>query len=158
MNINIICIGKLKEKYWQSAIQEYIKRLGPYCNIKIVELKESRLPSNASLLDERKVVETEGDKILEKICENDYTIALEIEGKMFSSLDFAQKIEKVAFEKSTIDFIIGGSLGLSEKVGKRADLCLSFGRITFPHQLARVVLVEQIYRAFKINNNEKYHK
>ncbi len=158
MNINIICIGKLKEKYWQAAIQEYLKRLGSYCKVQIIELKETKLPSNPSSSDEKKVIETEGERIIERINETDFVISMEIEGEELSSDELAKKIEKVSFEKSTIDFVIGGSLGLSDRVKKRADMSLSFGRITLPHQLARVVLAEQIYRAFKIINNEKYHK
>lgn len=158
MNINIICIGKLKEKYWEAAVREYLKRLSPYCNVRILELKESRLPSNPSVADEKKAKEEEGEAILGKINDNDYVISLEIGGEGLSSAELAKRIKKTAFEKFTVDFVIGGSLGLSEKVSKRADMKFSFGQITLPHQLARVVLMEQIYRVFKINNNEKYHK
>lgn len=158
MNINVICIGKIKEKYWTSAIVEYSKRLSRFCTLKIVELKEAPLPKNASPADEQKVIEKEGEEILEKINDTDFVIALEVEGKLHSSEELAREIESAAFGHSTIDFVIGGSLGLSRGVKRRADLGLSFGRITLPHQLARVVLFEQIYRAYKINNNETYHK
>ena len=158
MNVNIICIGKLKEKYWTAAIDEYAKRLGSYCTFRIIELKEARLPKNASQTDEQNVMRTEGEDILGKIRDGDYVVALEVEGRLLDSVELARELETAAFSHSTLDFVIGGSLGLSDAVKKRADLGLSFGRITLPHQLARVVLAEQIYRSFKIMNNETYHK
>ena len=158
MNINVICIGKLKEKYWTEAIQEYSKRLSAYCSVKIVELKEAKLPKNASPADELNVINKEGEDILSRISDGDYVVALEVEGKLLESPELAREVEAAAMRHSTIDFVIGGSLGLSAAVKRRANLGLSFGRITLPHQLARVVLLEQIYRAFKINNNETYHK
>lgn len=159
MNINVICIGKLKEKYWKDAIAEYSKRLSGYCSFKIIELKESKLPANASPADELKVMENEGRSILGKIGDSDYVVALEVEGKLLDSPELAKKMQSTfASGKSTIDFIIGGSLGLSDGVKKRADFGLSFSRMTFPHQMMRVVLLEQIYRGFKIINNEAYHK
>ncbi len=158
LQINIICIGKLKEKYWEAACAEYMKRLGAYCDVSIVELKEEKLPSNPSAADERNVKEAEGKAILGRISKGEYVIAMDLRGKELSSEDLAGKIRDTAFTHSTIDFIIGGSLGLSEEVIKRADLRFSFGRITLPHQLARVVLLEQIYRASKINAGETYHK
>lgn len=158
LNIRIICIGKLKEKYWEAASSEYIKRLGAYCAVETVELKEDKLPANPSPADEQKVIENEGAAILQKINRSDLVIALDIKGKELASGELAKQIEKASFTHSTIDFIIGGSLGLSDEVKKRADLRLSFGKITLPHQLARVVLLEQIYRAFKINAGEVYHK
>lgn len=158
LDIRIICIGKFKEKYWEAASAEYKKRLGAYCNISVIEEKEERLPSNPSAADEQKVKEAEGRSLLGKIAKGDYVIAMDIKGKELSSEDLAHKISDIAFTHSTIDFIIGGSLGLSDEVLKRADLRFSFGKITLPHQLARVVLLEQIYRAFKINAGETYHK
>lgn len=158
MNINVICIGKLKEKYWTAAIEEYSKRLGGYCSLKIVELKESKLPKNAGAADELNVINKEGEEILAKIGDGDYVVALEVEGQLLESPELAHEIEAASMRHSTIDFVIGGSLGLSTAVKRRANLGMSFGRITLPHQLARVVLLEQIYRAFKINNNETYHK
>ena len=158
LNIRVICIGKLKEKYWDAACEEYIKRLGSYCSLEIVELKEDRLPANPSPADEQKVIENEGTSILTKIKKSDFVIALDIKGRELSSEGLAERIENTAFTHDTIDFIIGGSLGLSGDVKSRADLALSFGKITLPHQLARVVLLEQIYRAFKINAGETYHK
>ena len=158
LNIRVICIGKLKEKYWDAACEEYIKRLGSYCSLEIVELKEDRLPANPSPADEQKVIENEGASILAKIKKSDFVIALDIKGREHSSEELAERIKNTAFTHDTIDFIIGGSLGLSGDVKSRADLALSFGKITLPHQLARVVLLEQIYRAFKINAGETYHK
>lgn len=159
MNINIICIGKLKEKYWVDACDEYMKRLRAYTGIKIIELKEAKLPKNASLKDESNVLKKEGRSILGKISEDDFVITMEIEGKMLDSPEFSQKIISI-FEdrKSTIDFIIGGSNGLSDAVKMRSDFAISFSKMTFPHQMARVVLLEQIYRAYKIANGETYHK
>ena len=130
VNINIICVGKLKEKYWTDAAAEYVKRLSRYCRIRIVELKEERLPDNASASEEEYVKTAEGRSILKSLSADSYVIAL----------------------------IIGGSLGLSDEVRKRADFKLSFSSMTFPHQMMRVILLEQIYRAFKISRREPYHK
>ena len=159
MKIRIICIGKLKEKYWTSAAAEYSKRISGYANIEIVELKESKLPSNPSEADENSVLIREGQNILGKIKESDYVIAMEVEGEQLDSVELAKKIQ-CAFDtkSSTVNFIIGGSLGLSDKVKKRANYGLSFSKLTFPHQMARIMLLEQIYRAFKINSGETYHK
>ena len=158
LNIRIICVGKFKEKYWEAASAEYIKRLGAYCSISVTEVREEKLPANASAADERNVIDAEGRSILSKVAKGDWVIALDVRGRELSSEDIAGKIRETAFTHSTIDFIIGGSLGLSDEVKRRADLRLSFGKITLPHQLARVVLLEQIYRAFKINAGETYHK
>lgn len=159
MNIQIICIGKLKEKYWTDAIAEYAKRLSRYCNLEIVELKESRLPDKAGAAEEENVKLEEGRAILKAIKEGTFVVTLEILGKQLSSPELAQKIESLSIEgKSNVAFVIGGSLGLSSEVSKRADYKLSFSRMTFPHQMMRVVLLEQIYRSFKIIKNETYHK
>ena len=159
MNIRIICIGKLKESYWRDAVTEYSKRLSSYCDLEIVELKEARLPANAGFAEEEQVKLTEGRDILSKIDKIDFVISLEIKGKSQSSEAFAAKLKYLALSgKSTIDFVIGGSLGLSSEVSARADMKLSFSDMTFPHQMIRVILLEQIYRAFKINKNEPYHK
>jgi len=158
LNIRIICVGKFKEKYWEAASAEYMKRLGSYCNVSVVEVKEEKLPSHASRADEENVIVKEGKSILEKIGAGDFVIALDIGGRELSSEAFAAKIADISFNASTVDFIIGGSLGLSAEVKSRAGLRMSFGPITLPHQLARVVLLEQIYRAFKINAGETYHK
>ena len=158
LNIKIICVGKFKEKYWEAASAEYMKRLGAYCNVSVIEVKEEKLPAHASRADEENVIIKEGKSILDKIAAGDYVIALDIGGKELSSEDLAAKIAETSFTSSTMDFVIGGSLGLSKDVKSRAALRLSFGRITLPHQLARIVLLEQIYRAFKINAGETYHK
>ena len=159
MNINIICIGKLKEKYWSDAIIEYSKRLGRYCTLKIKELKEDRLPDNASEAEERNVKINEGKSIIKTIGDSSYVIVLDVRGKELSSEALSAKINDLALGgSSNIDFIIGGSLGLSDEVIKRADFRLSFSPMTFPHQMMRVILLEQIYRSFKIIKNETYHK
>lgn len=159
MNIQIICIGKLKEKYWNEAILEYSKRLKRFCNLSIVELKESRLCENPSAKDEEKVKEKEGESILSAIKKDTYVVTLEIKGKELDSEELAEKIETLGIDGiSDITFVIGGSLGLSIEVSNRADFKLSFSRMTFPHQMMRVFLLEQIYRSFKIINNETYHK
>ncbi len=159
MNITVICIGKLKEEYWRNASDEYMKRLSGYCSPRIVELKESRLPQNAGSADEEHVKEAEGQEILSKISPDRYVITLEIRGEKTSSEQFAAKLRNLALGGvSDIVFVIGGSLGLSEAVSRRADMKLSFSDMTFPHQMMRVILLEQIYRAFKIIRGEPYHK
>ena len=159
MNIQIICIGKLKEKYWTDAIKEYSKRLSRFCTLDIVELKESLLPANASAADEEKVKSEEGKEILKAIRDGAYVITLEIRGKALSSEELAAKIDDLGLTgRSNVAFVIGGSLGLSPEVSKRADFKLSFSKMTFPHQMMRVILLEQIYRSFKINRHETYHK
>lgn len=158
LNIKLIAVGKLKERYWQDACSEYVKRLGAYCNVDIIEVKEENLPANASEADERNVIDAEGRSLLDKISKGDYVIALDVNGKKISSEDIARSIADISFTHSSLAFIIGGSLGLSDELKSRADARLSFGSITLPHQLARVVALEQIYRAFKINAGETYHK
>lgn len=159
MRIHIICIGKLKERYWSDAVSEYQKRLSKYCDLEITELKEARLPDKASPAQEATVVEEEGRSILKHVKDGSYVISLEIQGKNLSSEELATKIESLPLAgKSHITLIIGGSLGLSKEVSKRADFKLSFSKMTFPHQMMRVILLEQIYRAFKIIKNETYHK
>lgn len=159
MNISIICVGKLKEKYWSGAVSEYSKRLKRFCNLEIIELKETRLPDKAGAAEEEAVKESEGTDILKKIKDNMYVIALEVQGKKLSSEKLAEKMDRLALDgHSNIAFVIGGSLGLSKAVSSRADYSLSFSDMTFPHQMMRVILLEQIYRSFKINHNETYHK
>lgn len=159
MNINIIAIGKLKEKYWVDAVKEYSKRLGSYCTLNITELKESPLRANPSPADEEAVKKAEGADILSRIKSSDYVITLEIKGKALSSEQLASKIDDLGINgKSSIVFVIGGSLGLSAEVSRRADFKLSFSSMTFPHQMMRVILLEQIYRSFKIIRHEAYHK
>ena len=159
MDINVICIGKLKERYWEDAIAEYSKRLRPYCGLRITELKESLLKKNAGPAEEEEVKYNEGQEILQKIGPKDYVITLEIKGKKMSSEQLSEKLTELGLVgSSTIDFVIGGSLGLSPEVSRRADFKLSFSDMTFPHQMMRVILLEQIYRSFKIQRGEPYHK
>ena len=159
MNIRIICIGKLKEKYWQDASNEYIKRLKPFCNIEIVELKEYKITKNPSPKDEEIVKIKEGEAILSKIKDGDYVISLEILGKQISSEMMAEKLIGITNQGySDFDFVVGGSLGLSDEVSKRANFKLSFSLMTFPHQMMRIILLEQIYRSFMINKGTSYHK
>lgn len=160
LKVNIVCIGKIKEKYFTDALGEYAKRLSAFCRFQVVELSEEKIRSNtpnAAQIDE--VLRAEGQRILQKLGAADYVVALCIEGKLLSSEELAQRLDQIALSgKSTVDFIIGGSYGLSGEVKRRADLRLSMSRMTFPHQLARVLLSEQIYRAFEISTNGKYHK
>ncbi len=159
MNIKIICIGKLKEKYWRDAVEEYAKRISRFSRIEIVELKETRISDHPSAAEEEKVKQSEGEEILKKIRKEDYCITLEIQGKQLDSLELAETVKILGLSgHSDIAFVIGGSLGLSAEVSRRADFKLSFSKMTFPHQMIRVILLEQVYRAFKINANEKYHK
>lgn len=159
MNISIICIGKLKEKYWTDAVQEYSKRLSKYCTLSINELKEDKAPDNPSEAEESAIRDAEGKSILKQIKKDTYVIALEIQGKELTSEDLSEKISSLGLSgKSDIAFVIGGSIGLSQEVLSRADFRLSFSKMTFPHQMMRVILLEQIYRSFKIIRNETYHK
>lgn len=159
MNIKIICVGKLKEKFLKEGIGEFQKRLKTYANLEIVEVKDEACPENSSELEMEKIKEVEGERILSKISKGSYVIALDIGGKSLTSEDFAKKIEDLSVEGiSSIDFIIGGSLGLSESVKNKSDYKLSFSKFTFPHGLMRLILVEQVYRAFRIINNHPYHK
>lgn len=160
MNINIICVGKLKEDYLKSASAEYIKRLGAFANISVIELEESRLtdkPSDKQISSALRSEAANFEKFLSS--HKGFDIALCIEGKMLSSTELAQKLQNVTIEgKSTINFLIGSSFGLDEDLKKACDMRLSISKMTFPHQLFRVMLLEQIYRAFQINSGSKYHK
>ena len=158
MKINIICVGKIKEDFFKGASAEYEKRLSRFCDINIINLPDKSFPENASESEEKAVLKAEGELILKKIGKSDTVIALCVEGKMLTSEGLAEKIKDIQNYSSTIDFIIGGSLGLSQEVKNRADFKLSLSTMTFPHRIARIVLEEQIYRAFKINANETYHK
>lgn len=159
MKINIICVGKLKEQYLKDAMAEYGKRLKRFCNFSVIELADEKIPDNPSLADEARILKTEADKILKVICDDDYVFSLCVEGQQLSSEKFASKLSSVMLSgKSTIDFVIGGSLGLDNSVKERSNFRISFSEMTFPHQLMRVILAEQVYRGFKINANEKYHK
>ena len=150
--IKIICLGKIKESYINDAIKEYTKRLSKYTEIKIIELDD------VGIDDKKVVLKKEEEKILKVLNDKEYIITLEIEGNEISSLDFARKINDIFIQSSNITFIIGGSYGLSDYIKKKSNYKLSFSKMTFPHQLFRVILLEQLYRAFKINNNEEYHK
>jgi 23S rRNA (pseudouridine1915-N3)-methyltransferase len=158
LNISIICIGKIKENYLKDAINEYSKRLSKFCNLKITELQDEKLPTkiNGSIINEIK--NKECDKIIDAIKKDSYVICLDLKGKEYSSEDFSRKIENIALNfNSSITFIIGGTLGLNEKVLSLASEKICFSKMTFPHQLIRVFLLEQLFRAFKISNNETYH-
>ena len=159
MKINIICVGKIKESFYREALAEYSKRLSKYCKLSVTELADEKTPDNASDTLCNQILDKEGERILQKIPEDSYVIATAIEGKEHDSVSFSKKMEDIMLrENGNISFIIGGSLGLSDRVKKRADYLLSFSHMTFPHQLMRVILFEQIYRAFRIINNEPYHK
>lgn len=159
MNIDIICVGNIKEKYYIDAIKEYSKRLISYTDINIIEVDEYKLPNNPSNAQINDGLEKEREIIESKIKDRSYIIALAIEGKQISSEDLSKKIQDITIEGySNITFLIGSSYGMSQKLKNRANLKLSFSKMTFPHQLIRVVLTEQIYRAFKIMRNEPYHK
>ena len=157
MNIKIICVGKLKEKFLQDASKEYEKRIGRFANLEIIEIPDRKNPDLSSEKLCIEVMEKEGADILSKI-KNEYVIALCIEGKKLTSEGFAEKIETLKNEGKKVAFVIGGSLGLSKAVKERADFKLSFSDMTFPHGIARVLLAEQVYRSFKINSGESYHK
>lgn len=159
MKIKIICVGKIKENFYKDAILEYSKRLSRYCILEVVEVEDEKTPDKASENECSLIKKKEGQRILSHIKDNEFIVTLEIEGKKLTSPGLAKKLEEITvLGNSTIDFIIGGSLGLSDEIKNKADFKLSFSDMTFPHQLMRVILLEQIYRAFKINNNEPYHK
>ena len=158
MKIKILCVGKIKEKFFNEALLEYKKRLSGYCKIEIIEVSDEKIKyendSNKEI-----AMKKEGDRLLAKIKDNDYLITLEIKGEKMSSENLANKINKLSIEGvSNIVFLIGGSYGINKEVRNRSNFSLSFSEMTFPHQLMRVVLLEQIYRTFKINKNEPYHK
>ena len=159
LSVNIICIGKLKEKYWMDAIKEYSKRLSAFCKFSIIELGEYKATPNPNNKEIQNVLEEEGKMILGKIKPSDYTVAMCIEGKIISSEDLSCLMEDIQLRgKSTLNFVIGGSWGLADEVKKSANYKMSMGKMTFPHQMARVMLSEQIYRGFQISTNGKYHK
>lgn len=159
MKITLITVGKIKEKYLKDAIAEYSKRLSRYCKLEIVEVADEKTPDNASDTAEDAIRDKEGERILKYIKEDAYVITLEIAGKMLTSEEMAEKIDKLGVQgTSHIIFIIGGSIGLGREILKRSDYALSFSKMTFPHQLMRVILLEQIYRSYRIINHEPYHK
>ena len=159
MKITICCVGKIKEKFYSQAIEEYSKRLSKYCKLEIKEAADEKTPDSASDTVNRMIKEKEGDRLLSFIKDDSYVIALAIDGKMLDSVELSEKIDNLMLSgKSDIVFVIGGSLGLDKRVLDRADYMLSFSKMTFPHQLMRVILLEQIYRSFRIMKNEPYHK
>lgn len=159
MKITLVTVGKIKEKFFTDAIAEYSKRLSRYCKLEIIQVADEKTPDKASEVEERQIKDKEGERILAQIKDDAYVIALAIEGQMLSSEALAEKIERLGVSgQSQIVMVIGGSLGLSEMVLKRADYKLSFSKMTFPHQLMRVILLEQIYRSYRIISGQPYHK
>ena len=159
MKISILCVGKVKEKFYREAIDEFTKRLSRYCKLEIIEVSDEKTEEQSSETEIRLVKEKEGERLLKNLKEDAYVIALCIDGKQLDSEELSEKMEKLGIQGvSHICFIIGGSLGVSDAVVKRADFKLSFSKMTFPHQLMRVILLEQIYRGYRIMNHEPYHK
>lgn len=159
MKIKIVTVGKLKEKYLIDGINEYLKRLKAYAKVELFEVGDESIPDNPSTGNEKGIKDKEGIKVLSKIKQDDYLILLDLAGKQINSIELANHIENCMINgKSSIVFVIGGSLGHGEEIIKRADFRLSFSKLTFPHQLMKLILVEQVYRAFKIIKNENYHK
>lgn len=159
MKITIVCVGKIKEKFYRDALAEYTKRLSRYCNLTITEVADEKTKEQASETECAIIKDREGERILKSIRDDGYVIALAIDGKNLDSVELSEKIDELGLiGKSNVYFVIGGSLGLSDAVMKRADYKLSFSRMTFPHQLMRVILLEQIYRSYRIINHEPYHK
>ncbi len=159
LSVNIICVGKLKERYLVDAVKEYSKRLSAFCRLTVTELDEVKLPDRTTDADIAVALKKESEKILGKLSKDSYVIAMCIEGRMYSSTEFSELLSKVGVNgKSSVDIIIGSSFGLSEEIKRRADLKLSVSPMTFPHQLFRVMILEQVYRAFQISLGGKYHK
>lgn len=159
MKITILCVGKIKEDFYKKAVLEYAKRLGRYCKLNIIEVSDEKTPDLAGQTLETQIKEKEGERLLRYVKEDMYVIALAIHGVSLDSIQMSKEIEQLGISgKSSLTFVIGGSLGLADKVLKRADMKLSFSKMTFPHQLMRVILLEQIYRSYRIINHEPYHK
>lgn len=159
MKITVLTVGKVKEKFYRQALEEFEKRLSRYCKLEIIEVQDEKTPDRASEMEEMQIKEKEGQRLLKYIKEDDWVCALAIEGKMLDSVELSQKMEQLGIGRTShMIFVIGGSLGLAEEVLKRADFKLSFSKMTFPHQLMRVILLEQIYRAYRIMQGEPYHK
>lgn len=159
MLIRIVCCGKMKEKYLVEAVADYTKRLSRFAQVECAEVADERIPENASPAEEKLAIEKEGERMLAKIAPQEYVIAMAIKGKSYTSESFAQHIDALQQAgRSRLTFVIGGSLGLSAGVLRRADETLSLSEMTFPHRIARILILEQVYRAFKINHNETYHK
>lgn len=159
MNITILCVGQIKEKYFRDAIAEYQKRLSRYCKFKMIEVADEKTKENASEAENDLIRKKEGERLLKHIKDSDYCITLEIDGKMLTSEGLSKEIDRLGLAgKSSLVFVIGGSIGLDTAVLKRSDYALSFSKMTFPHQLMRVILLEQIYRSYRIMRGEPYHK
>ena len=159
MKITVLCVGKIKEKYFTAGIAEYVKRLSRYCKLEIIEVSDEKTPDQASENEEKQIKEKEGERILKNIKDDAYVMALAIDGRQLDTVEFSKKIEQLGVNGvSHILFIIGGSLGLDDRVLKRADFKISFSKMTFPHQMMRMVLLEQIYRGYRIMKGEPYHK
>lgn len=158
LSINIVCVGKIKENFFSDAIDEYSKRLSKYCKLNIIELPDEKIPSKINSSIENEIKAKECENILSHIKKDSYIICLDLCGKSFSSEDFSKNIENISMQSSQITFIIGGSLGLNDKVLNIANQKICFSKMTFPHQLIRVFLLEQLFRSFKISNNETYHR
>lgn len=158
LNINIICVGKIKENYLKDAIDEYSKRLSKYCKLTFTELPDEKIPDKLYPSLEEDIKEKECNNIMNHIKKDSFVIALDLKGKEFTSEDFSKKLEDISMQSSHITFLIGGSLGLTDKLLNLCNLKICFSKMTFPHQLIRVFLLEQIFRAFKIQNNETYHR
>ena len=158
LTINIICVGKLKEKFFKNAIDEYSKRLSKYCKLNIIELPDEKIPEKTNPNIENEIKTKECNNIINHIKKDSYVISLDLTGKQLSSEEFSKNIENISMQSSQITFIIGGSLGLTDKVLSMSNQKICFSKMTFPHQLIRVFLLEQIFRAFKISNGETYHR
>lgn len=158
MTVRILCVGKLKERYFEDACAEFQKRLGRFCNFEIVEVPDEKAPESLHPKDELLVLDKEGKRLMRAIGEKDFVVALAIDGRQMTSEAFAAFLEEKEIEARLLTFVIGGSLGLSNEVYARADMRLSFSKMTFPHRIARLLLLEQLYRGFKIRRNEAYHK
>ena len=159
MNITILCVGQIKEKYFRDAIAEYQKRLSRYCKLQMIEVADEKTKENASEAENDLIRKKEGERLLKHIKDSDYCITLEIDGKMLTSEGLSREIDRLGLAgKSSLVFVIGGSIGLDTAVLKRSDYALSFSKMTFPHQLMRVILLEQIYRSYRIMRGEPYHK
>lgn len=159
MNITILCVGQIKEKYFRDAIAEYQKRLSRYCKLQMIEVADEKTKENASEAENDLIRKKEGERLLKHIKDSDYCITLEIDGRMLTSEGLSKEIDRLGLAgKSSLVFVIGGSIGLDIAVLKRSDYALSFSKMTFPHQLMRVILLEQIYRSYRIMRGEPYHK
>lgn len=158
LTINVLCIGKIKENFFKDSINEYSKRLSKYCKLNILELPDEKIPDKTNSSIENEIKSKECDNIINHLKKDSYIICLDLKGKEFSSEEFSRNIENISMQASQITFIIGGSLGLTEKILNLSNQKICFSKMTFPHQLIRIFLLEQIYRAFKISNGETYHK